>query len=71
MAIRGNGGGIRSPRCEARRESLRTAGSPQQAVVDGFFMMFKPLEPGEHTIVVHGTNTFGHDKTFNYYLTIE
>lgn len=46
-------------------------GSPQQAVVDGFFMMFKPLEPGEHTIVVHGTNTFGHDKTFTYYLTVE
>ena len=46
-------------------------GSPQQAVVDGFFMMFKPLEPGPHTIVVHGTNTFGHDKTFTYYLNIE
>jgi hypothetical protein len=46
-------------------------GEPQQAVVDGFFMMFKPLEPGPHTIVVHGTNTFGHDKTFTYYLTIE
>ena len=45
-------------------------GSPQDAVVDGFFMMFKPLEPGEHTIVVHGTNTFGHDKTFTYHLTI-
>ena len=46
-------------------------GSAQQAVVDGFFMMFKPLPPGEHTIVVHGTNTFGHDKTFTYHLTIE
>jgi isopentenyl phosphate kinase len=46
-------------------------GSPQQAVVDGFFMMLKPLEPGQHTIVVHGTNTFGHDKTFTYNLTIE
>jgi len=46
-------------------------GSPQQAVVDGFFMMFKPLEPGPHTIVVHGTNTFGHDKTFTYHLNIE
>ncbi len=45
-------------------------GDPQDAVVDGFFMMFKPLEPGFHTIVVHGTNTFGHDKTFTYYLTI-
>jgi hypothetical protein len=46
-------------------------GSPQQAVIDGFFMLFKPLERGEHTIVVHGTNTFGHDKTFTYHLTIE
>ena len=45
-------------------------GSSQQAVVDGFFMMFKPLEPGLHTIVVHGTNTFGHDKTFTYYLNV-
>ncbi len=45
-------------------------GSRQQAIIDGFFMLFKPLEPGEHTIVVHGTNTFGHDKTFTYHLTI-
>lgn len=45
-------------------------GSPQDAVVDGFFMMFKPLTPGQHTIVVHGTNTFGHDKTFTYHLTV-
>ena len=46
-------------------------GSPQPAVLDGFFMMFKPLGRGQHTIVVHGTNTFGDDKTFTYYLTIE
>jgi hypothetical protein len=46
-------------------------GEPQQAIVDGFFMMFKPLAPGSHTIVVHGTNTFGDDKTFTYFLTIE
>lgn len=46
-------------------------GSPQQAIVDGFFMMFKPLDPGQHTIVVHGTNTFGADKTFTYHLTIQ
>lgn len=43
----------------------------QPAVLDGYFMMFKPLKRGTHTIVVHGTNTFGHDKTFTYYLTIE
>ena len=45
-------------------------GEPQQAVVDGFFLMLKPLDRGEHTIVVHGTNTFGHDKTFTYHLTV-
>lgn len=45
-------------------------GSPQDAVVDGFVMMFKPLSRGAHTIVVHGTNTFGHDKTFTYHLTV-
>jgi hypothetical protein len=33
-------------------------------------MVFKPLPSGLHTIVVHGTNTFGHDKTFTYHLTI-
>jgi hypothetical protein len=46
-------------------------GSPQPAVVDGYFMIVKPLTRGEHTIVVHGTNTFGHDKRFTYHLTIE
>jgi len=46
-------------------------GAWQPAVVDGFFMMFKPLAPGSHTLVVHGTNTIGHDKTFTYYLTAE
>ncbi len=46
-------------------------GSPQPAIVDGFFMMFKPLDRGPHTILVHGTNTFGDDKTFTYHLTID
>jgi hypothetical protein len=45
-------------------------GSPQPAIVDGFFMMFKPLDRGPHTIRVHGTNTFGADKTFVYHLNI-
>lgn len=45
-------------------------GTPQVGIVDGFFMMFKPLDPGQHTIVVHGTNTFGDNKTFIYHLTI-
>lgn len=42
----------------------------QKAVVDGFFLMVKPLRPGGHTIVVRGTNTIGHDKTFTYHLTV-
>ena len=34
------------------------------AIVDGFFVMVKPLAPGFHTIVVHGTNTLGDDRTY-------
>jgi hypothetical protein len=45
-------------------------GSYQPAIVDGFFMMVKPLAPGFHTIVVHGTNTLGDDRTYNYRLTV-
>jgi hypothetical protein len=52
------------------RFDLCITGSDQNAVVDGYFMMLKPLDRGQHTIRVHGTNTFGHDKTFNYILTI-
>lgn len=46
-------------------------GSPQPAVVDGFFMMFKPLKPGEHVIRVFGTDIRGANKTYTYYLTVE
>jgi hypothetical protein len=45
-------------------------GAPQDAVIDGFFMMIKPLTPGDHTVIVHGTNTFGDNRTFTYHLTI-
>ena len=45
-------------------------GEPQPAVVDGFFMMFKPLSPGEHVIRVYGTDVRGADKTYTYYLTV-
>ncbi len=45
-------------------------GSPQPAVSDGFFMMFKPLERGEHVVRVYGTDVRGADKTYVYYLTI-
>jgi hypothetical protein len=46
-------------------------GSAQPAIVDGFFMMFKPLDPGLHTIRVHGTDVRGADKTYTYYLNVE
>jgi hypothetical protein len=46
-------------------------GRRQPAIVDGFFLMFKPLHRGAHTIVVHGTNTFGDDRWFTYNLNIE
>ena len=45
-------------------------GSAQPAVVDGFFMMFKPLAPGEHVIRVYGTDVRGADKTYTYYLNV-
>ena len=45
-------------------------GSPQPAIVDGFFMMFKPLDRGEHVIRVFGTDVRGANKTYIYYLTI-
>jgi hypothetical protein len=46
-------------------------GSPQPAIVDGFFMMFKPLEPGAHVIRVFGTDVRGAVKTYTYYLNVE
>jgi len=46
-------------------------GKPQPAISDGFFMMFKPLEPGQHTLHVHGTNTIDQDKTYLYNLTVD
>ncbi|HKD15422.1 MAG TPA: hypothetical protein VKE71_12885 [Candidatus Angelobacter sp.] len=46
-------------------------GSRQPAIIDGFFLMFRPLDHGAHTIVVHGTNTFGDDRWFTYKLNID
>ena len=45
-------------------------GSPQPAIVDGFFMMFKPLARGSHTIRVFGTDVRGANKTYLYRLSI-
>lgn len=49
----------------------RLVGWGQPAMSDGFYMMFKPLSRGLHTLVVHGTNTFGDDKTYVYYLHVQ
>jgi len=45
-------------------------GSPQPTIVDGFFMMFKPLDPGAHVIRVFGTDVRGANKTYTYYLSV-
>jgi len=45
-------------------------GTPQPAIVDGFFMMFKPLTPGEHTLRVFGTDVRGANKTYLYHLNV-
>lgn len=45
-------------------------GTPQPAIVDGYFMMFKPLDRGEHVIRVFGTDVRGANKTYIYYLAI-
>jgi hypothetical protein len=57
------------PSLQATFDPCITA-SPQPAIVDGFFMMFKPLDPGEHVIRVHGTDVRGADKTYTYFLTV-
>jgi len=44
--------------------------APQPAIVDGFFMMFKPLSRGAHTIRVFGTDVRGANKTYIYHLSI-
>jgi hypothetical protein len=46
-------------------------GTRQPAVQDGFFLMFKPPAPGQHTLVVHGTDVRGADKTYTYHLDIQ
>ncbi|MGI8869899.1 MAG: hypothetical protein ACR2F6_13880 [Mycobacteriales bacterium] len=45
-------------------------GDWQPAVLDGYFLMFRPLPVGRHVIHVHGMTTTGDDKTFTYYLTV-
>jgi hypothetical protein len=45
-------------------------GTPQPAVSDGYFIMFKPLARGSHTIVEHAADAQGKDITLTYNLTI-
>lgn len=45
-------------------------GGWQPAMMDGFFMMFKPLSPGQHTITVHVVNTVLGENRYTYHLTI-
>ncbi len=46
-------------------------GSWQPVVSNGWFMMFRPLSPGTHTIVRRTTSTMGTQNTFTYYLKIK
>jgi len=45
-------------------------GTAQPAIVDGFFMMFKPMSRGMHTIRVFGTDVRGANKTYVYHVMI-
>jgi hypothetical protein len=45
-------------------------GTEQPMVSDGFFMLFKPLSPGEHVIRVYGEDVRGAEKTYVYRLTV-
>ena len=45
-------------------------GSRQPAVSDGFYLPFKPMTPGEHTIVINGHDMQGVRVTLSWHLTI-
>ncbi|MEO8701264.1 MAG: hypothetical protein ABI867_14535 [Kofleriaceae bacterium] len=46
-------------------------GHVQEAVSDGYYLMFKPLAPGPHTIVVNGQDMHGTPVTLTEQLTIQ
>lgn len=46
-------------------------GAYQPSVVYGYFMMFRPMSPGRHTIVRHNHDSNGTDLTFIYRLTVQ
>jgi hypothetical protein len=45
-------------------------GHRQPAVSDGFFLLFKPMSPGQHTIVIHSHDMQGVPVTLTQQLTI-
>jgi hypothetical protein len=45
-------------------------GKRQPAVSDGFYLLFKPLSPGEHTVVINGHDMHGVPVTLTDNLTI-
>jgi hypothetical protein len=45
-------------------------GKRQPGVTDGFYLMFKPLSRGEHTIVLNGHDMVGTPVTLTEHLTI-
>jgi hypothetical protein len=42
----------------------------QPAVSDGFYLPFKPMAPGEHTIVINGHDMVGVPVTLTWHLTV-
>jgi hypothetical protein len=46
------------------------SGQRQEAVSDGYYLMFKPLEPGHHQIVIHGQDPAGDQITLTENLFI-
>ncbi len=45
-------------------------GHMQQGVIDGFYLLFRPLSPGDHTIVVEGHDMHGIPVRLTEHLTI-
>lgn len=45
-------------------------GAYQPSVMYGYFMMFRPMSPGLHTIMRHNHDSDGKDLTFIYHLTV-
>lgn len=41
-----------------------------QGVVDGFYLLFKPMTAGQHTLVIHGHDMVGTQVTITEHLTI-